>query len=318
MSDKSKVLLIGLGGIGCKYDYPEIASTPFTISDNSKSHLGAILGSGMTLIGGIDADENSRNLFEKYSSTPTWDSLANFPKNIDVDLVVISTPTSTHRDVFQQVIDCIEPKGLIIEKPFGLNAIESAYMLDLATAKGIPVRVNYSRNYSEGFRKIQEELGSDDLVSGHVLYSQGLRPNGSHFVRLILGLFGQPISVTKNNSSDLDLNPSFTFFFNNGSFIRFTGSNSAYVRTAEIILETENFSLHIQEGMEFRLTGLDKDSNLIKWPMQLDLITAGNLDGGIRQIYSDLGWLQEVNYRKQIELNILDAKCNEIIDELLL
>jgi hypothetical protein len=81
LSDNLSVLLIGLGGIGCKYDYPINESDSFSPANTSKSHLGAILSSGMKLIGGIDSDEKSRKLFEKYSLVQAWDSITNFPRN---------------------------------------------------------------------------------------------------------------------------------------------------------------------------------------------------------------------------------------------
>jgi predicted dehydrogenase len=318
LSNKLKVLLIGLGGIGCKYDYPKLVDSPYSLIGNSKTHLSAIRNSGTTLIGGIDPDENSRNLFENNSLAPVWDNLENFPNEKEVDLIVISSPTSTHRDIFAEVIDRFLLKGIIIEKPFGLNAQESTYMLGLATAKGVPVRVNYSRNYSQGFQKIQEKLYNDNLVSGNVLYSQGLRQNGSHFIRLILELFGPPHSVVKNNPKDQNLNPSFLLCFNNGGYIQFTGSNSAHVRTAEITLETESHLTQIREGMKFQLSLLNKETKPVKWPTELEIVEVGNLDGGMQEIYNNLQWVKPEFYGKQVELNFLDNLCNEILDGLLL
>ena len=317
LSDKLKVLLIGLGGIGCKYDYPKNSTAPLSISNNSKSHLGAILKSGMTLVGGIDTDENSRNLFEKYSLLPAWHSVAMFPKKENIDLVVISSSTKSHRDTFQEVISYLGPKGIIVEKPFGSNAKESTSMLELASTKGIPVRVNYSRNYSQGFFKIKDVIARDNLVSGNVFYSQGLRQNGSHFIRLMLELFGHPHTVIKHDRKVQDLNPSFTLVFSNGSSIQFTGSNSLQVRVGEIVLETEKYLIQIEGGMQYRIRLLNQKVNPIEWPTQLELISNGNLAGGIQQIYSDLNWMQPDSYGKILKSNYLDNACNEILDDLL-
>lgn len=309
--------MIGLGGIGCKYDYPKNSTAPLSISDNSKSHLGAILKSEMTLVGGIDTDENSRNLFEKYSLLPAWHSVAMFPKKENVDLVVISSSTKSHRDTFQEVISYLGPKGIIVEKPFGSNAKESTSMLELASTKGIPVRVNYSRNYSQGFFKIKDVIARDNLVSGNVFYSQGLRRNGSHFIRLMLELFGHPHTVIKHDRKVQDLNPSFTLVFSSGSSIQFTGSNSLQVRVGEIVLETEKYLIQIEEGMQYRIRLLNQKVNPIEWPTQLELISNGNLAGGIQQIYSDLNWMQPDSYGKILKSNYLDNACNEILDDLL-
>ena len=317
LSDKLKVLLIGLGGIGCKYDYPKDSTAPLSISDNSKSHLGAILKSGLTLVGGIDTDENSRNLFEKYSLLPTWHSVAIFPKTENIDLVVISSSTISHRDTFQEVINHLRPKGIIVEKPFGSDAKESTSMLKLASTKGIPVRVNYSRNYSQGFYKIRDVIGGDQLVSGQVFYSQGLRRNGSHFLRLILELFGQPLSVIKHDPKIQDLNPSFTLVFSSGSSIQFIGSNSLQVRAGEIALETEKYLVQIEEGMQYWIRLLNEKVIPIEWPTRLELISKGDLGGGIQQIYGDLNWMQSDSYGKILESNYLDNACNEILDGLL-
>ncbi len=272
----------------------------------------------MTLIGGIDTDENSRNLFEKYSLVQAWDSITNFPKNYKIDLAVICTPTMTHRYIFQEVVDHIMPKAIIIEKPFGANKRDSTYMLELARVAQIPVLVNYSRNYSQGFQKIRETIENSKLVSGNVYYSQGLQRNGSHFIRLMLEFFGAPLSVVKNHPGVHDLNPSFTFCFADESFIHFIGSNSLHVRVGEIVLETEKYLIQISEGSQYRISLLNKEANPVKWPTQLELVEIGNLDGGMQKIYSELNWMQAEFYGKQIESNFLDNLCNEILDGLLL
>jgi predicted dehydrogenase len=318
LSEKLSVLLIGLGGIGCKYDYPKNENDSFSLTDTSKSHLGAILRSGMTLVGGIDSDEKSRKLFEKYSLVQAWDSITNFPKNHNIDLAVISSPTMSHRYIFQEVVDHIMPKAIIIEKPFGANARDSTYMLELASVAQIPVLVNYSRNYSQGFQKIRETIENSKLVSGNVYYSQGLQRNGSHFIRLMLEFFGAPLSVVENHPGVHNFNPSFTFGFADKSFIHFTGSNSSYVRVGEIVLETEKYLIQISEGSQYRISLLNKEANPVEWPTQLEIVDIGNLDGGMQKIYSDLNWMQPEFYGKQIESNFLDNLCNEILDGLLL
>jgi predicted dehydrogenase len=318
LSDNLSVLLIGLGGIGCKYDYPINESDSFSPADTSKSHLGAILSSGMKLIGGIDSDEKSRKLFEKYSLVQAWDSITNFPKNHNIDLAVICSPTTTHRYIFQEVVNTIKPKGIIIEKPFGANAKDSTNMLGLASVGQIPVCVNYSRNYSQGFQKICETIENSKLVSGNVYYSQGLQRNGSHFIRLMLEFFGAPLSVVKNHPKVHDLNPSFTFGFANESLIHFIGSNSLHVRVGEIVLETEKYLIQISEGSQYRISLLNKEANPVKWPTELKIVAIGNLDGGMQQIYNNLDWMKPEFYGKQIESNFLDNLCNEILDDLLL
>lgn len=318
MSEKLSVLLIGLGGIGCKYDYPKNENESFSLANAPKSHLGAILRSGMTLVGGIDTDENSRILFEKYSLVQAWDTISSFPKNQKIDLAVISSSTATHINIFQEVVEHIAPKGIIIEKPFGLNAKDSKNMLRLASMKRIPVCVNYTRNHSQGFHKINEIIRKSKFVSGTVFYSQGLQRNGSHFIRLILEFFGPPLSVVKNHSGLHNLNPSFTFGFTDESFLYFIGSDSSHVRLGEIILETEKYLIQISEGSQYRVSLFNKESSLVNWPSELDVVDIGNLDGGMQQIYSDLDWIQPQYYEKQIKSNFLDNLCNEILDGLLL
>lgn len=317
MTAKLTALLIGLGGIGCKYDYPPTTDAPFSIAENSKSHLGAILRSGIKLIGGIDTDENSREQFEKFTSSPTWNSLENFPKEQVADLVIISSSTSSHREIFQDVVNRFKPKGIVVEKPFGSNASDSKCMLELANNRGIPVRVNYSRNFSQGFNLIQEVIQNDKLVSGNVFYSQELRRNGSHFIRLVLELFGSPLSVIKQTTKVQDMNPTFKLIFTNGTAIQFTGSNSRHVRDGDLSLETENYLIQIHEGTHYRISLLNRQANPVPWPSQLDLLSTGNLNGGLQNIYTNLNWIKQEYYDNQIEMNFLDNVCNEILDELL-
>ena len=94
-------------------------------------------------------------------------------------------------------------------------------------------------------------------------------------------------------------------------------SNSMQVRAGEIALETEKYLIQIEEGMQYWIRLLNEKVIPIEWPTQLELVSKGDLGGGIQQIYGDLNWMQSESYVKILESNYLDNACNEILDGLL-
>ena len=317
MENQLSVLLIGLGGIACKYDFP----LPFIKGELSigipRSHLGAAMLSGYRVIGGVDKNFKARKEFEINTSLSTWGSLESFPNSISVDIVVVSTPASTHKDVILEVCQYLKPKGIICEKPFGASSADSKYIIDLTRSNQIPIRVNYSRNFSPGFSSLRSFVDIDKFVSGNITYSLGLRENGSHFLRFALELLGPPNSYHIDTKRSLDKNPSFSLLYPGNREMNFLGHSSRNIRTGEMIFETKDYLVLIREGSEFEIRELKKQVTTVLSISDLQIKLLGNLKGGLEEIYLDQNWIHQRFSADDVGVNRLDHLCNKIMDQML-
>jgi hypothetical protein len=317
VDSKLSVLLVGLGDIGFKYDLQNSLSDKPSLGISSFSHFGSALSAGHTVIGGIDLDKSSRELFNNLTSLPAWTDTDEVPINTSIDLIVISTPPITHKSVLDSILKKFHPRGVIIEKPFGVNAQESQEMLNLLSSKQIPLRVNYSRNFSNGFKEIKKVNLSNAKVTGLVKYSLGLRRNGSHFLRLVLELLGKPQSIEKHTSIVSVENPSFRLNYENGGSIQFIGSDSDFHRQGEMTFESGSHLISITEALQFEIKFLDLQTTPVPWPSQLVTVSSGTLNGGMSQLYSDLHWMTPSQFDANLEENALNLLTNRVIDEIL-
>ena len=318
MNSNKKVLLVGIGGIGFRYDLDEFKLREFSQNHQPQSHYGAAIQNNHNVIGGVDFDPIARDYFESVTSLKSWPSIKEIKGCEEVDILVISTPTSSHLEQFIDACTFLKPKAAIFEKPFGKSAQESKQMIELSEKLQIPISVNYSRNFSKGFDIISKSITNEGFESGHVLYGQGLRENGSHFLRLIIELLGTPIKIDLDGEKCSSRNPSFTIFFDNDKSIVFSGSDSENFRLGEIFLETGLSTIRISEGMQYEIRSIIKDLKPALWPRDLELLNQGDLTGGMSQLYRDTSWTNAESFASCIQRNYLDMECNKIMDDLLL
>lgn len=212
--------IIGLGAIGMKYDLaaPEQVFT----------HVRAALSHPQAdLLWGVDPDEASRAEFANVTGCTAYSSVADVPAGERPDLVIVATPTSTHRAVASDAIG-MRPRLLLMEKPLAMTFEEGEEMLSEAKDAGVGIAVNYFRRFDPGVRWLLDwleegRLGS--LQAGHGYYSRGLLNNGSHFINLTQYWLGDPewmrgIRVSRK-WSDGDADAAFELGFANDVSIRF-------------------------------------------------------------------------------------------------
>ena len=318
MNSPKKVLLVGLGGIGFQYDLDNLDLPKSSQYHEPQTHYGAAVQNAHNVIGGVDLDRLARDNFEKVTSLKSWRSINDFNGSEEVDILVVATPTSTHLEQFIDACTILKPRAVLFEKPFGMSAKESKEMIGLSKEFQIPIIVNYSRNFSKGFDLIRKKVADEGFESGHVLYGQGLRENGSHFLRLIIELFGAPLKIALNSEKYISQNPSFTMFFANSKLIVFSGSDIENTRLGEIYLETSTSAIRISEGMQYEIYSITKGSKPLPWLRDLLMTNQGDLSGGMSQLYCDTSWTNPKSFSACIQRNHLDMECNRIIDDFLL
>ena len=180
--------VIGLGKVGFEYDD--------NLHESSKSISNAIFQSEKAnLVFGIEPIQEKRSRFELKFQVPTFDKIYN--ENIaSIELLVIATPTSTHREILREVIGKVP--YILCEKPVTASLSQILEVAHQAQTKNCRIIVNYTRNYNmaimETFSKfIDKEI---ELLTGRVLYAKGVLNNASHAIALLISLFGNVEEVT--------------------------------------------------------------------------------------------------------------------------
>lgn len=247
-----RTLLVGLGGIGMGYDLASgaVGDAGVRAGTTIHTHAAAIMECAATeLIGGVDPCEGRRLEFESAFQAPAWASISEIPESA-VDIVVIATPTETHREVTAQALTAFSPGLLLCEKPVGASADDTRNILSMAEQHGTVVIVNYFRHYLPVFRDVREELRRGNfgqLSGGSVLYSHGLRRNGSHFVALLLWMFGDAQVCVRVARDAMNEDPGFALCFGEAE-VSFSSIGHQQVRAAEIFLGFSRGLLSITSG----------------------------------------------------------------------
>jgi predicted dehydrogenase len=226
-------LLLGLGKIGMGYDWDMPGTGP------ALTHTTAFARNPkFQVLGAVDSDLRKRQEYTGRYQKPAWERLNEITQNLAPDVIVISTPTETHRKILEEVLEKTSPRLVLCEKPIADSVADAEEMCQRCLQKNIMLRVNYPRRVNASCREIKERI-ADGRISGPmrgvVWYSKGLVHSGSHFLNLLEFWLGPVIShkleqagrILAGKDSEPDLQLSF--------------------REAEVMflaLPEENFSFH--------------------------------------------------------------------------
>lgn len=203
-----KFILIGLGGIGFEYD----ANHPKRLT-----HYSCIKEiNEFELVYGVDNCGTKRSRFQEATRIKTIEiNELHLLTSQSIDAVTICTPTNTHFEIIETVLNFITPKIILIEKPFGNNLYNAFQIKQLCDVKKILLRVNYNRSYYNFNKEIRNYFLSVNYFKGNLWYSNGFFNNASHFIDLLCEWIGDPreIQIIQNNGEselkegdyDLDL-----------------------------------------------------------------------------------------------------------------
>ena len=139
---------------------------------------------GFDLCAIIDSSSIRRSVAEKlYPSASMFTSLEDALQNVELDALVIATPTHTHFDLGMQAIEF----GLhaIIEKPLTTSVTQARTMVQRAAQKSLVFMVDHTYVYSPAVSRLKEYVDTGYL--GELVYFDSTRVN--------LGLFQPDISV---------------------------------------------------------------------------------------------------------------------------
>ncbi len=186
------IMVIGCGGIGsrhlqalCKID---LEVRLFAIDPNEES-----LQNAQKLVNEVNPNNNIKSLtFSK-----------ELPKNIEVDLCIISTSSNVRLKVLKQAITNFSIKNLILEKVLFQSIEELDEAKKIINKKEIKCWVNCYRREEECWREIKEFFsGNSNMKLYYGNSDWGMCCNSIHIIDLAVWLFNDKIKYIKNSNLD--------------------------------------------------------------------------------------------------------------------
>ncbi len=181
-----KSVIIGAGKIGCFYDRPQDRH-------RCSTHAHAYYNCARVSLEGIfDLDKSRAVKAARVWQTKAYEGLAEMFLKAKPDIVSITVPAACHRPIFEKVLKH-KPRLVFMEKPLADNLKDAAFIVKQAQKNSIELVVNYQRQWMKELIHIQQKYRKAEFgnfISGAVYYNKGFLNNGSHFLHLMISLFG--------------------------------------------------------------------------------------------------------------------------------
>ena len=301
MESKNEMVLIGLGRIGYK-GFPQ-------------THFKSAIVNNLNVVAGVDSSAAARARFTSETGIPSYKTLAELNEENWSSFFSVATSNDAGFDVLSNLLSRKGPQGILAEKPFCSSSAQSHQILTLQANVQTPLRINYIRQYTKAMSITRSIIANSRFISGVVIYSSGLRENGSHFIRLICALF--PSIISSQNITSID-GAQFSLQISDNRKIDFVALESPFLHTSEIRLIFEDLSVSISEGFKIEIRRINSNSMIRNWPRELELILDSDLSDGFESSYLDQSWWRSPNQRSISEELKLDHLCNELIEKVLI
>lgn len=139
---------------------------------------------GFELCAVIDFSAEKRGVAEnKHHGTPTFSSIGEALQFVEIDAVIIATPTHTHYDITKTAL--LNKMHVLVEKPLTTDVASAVELVDLASINNLVLMVDHTYVYSSAVEHMKSLVDSGDM--GDLVYFDSTRVN--------LGLFQSDVSV---------------------------------------------------------------------------------------------------------------------------
>jgi len=118
-----------------------------------------------------------------YPGLKTYSDANELINDTSVDVVVISTPVSSHFDLALAALNA--GKHVLVEKPLAADSRAAERLIDVAARQSLVLMVDHTFVYTDAVRKIRELIAGGEL--GQIFYYDAVRVN--------LGLFQHDVNV---------------------------------------------------------------------------------------------------------------------------
>ena len=186
----------------------------------------------------VDNDEEKLKIAkEKWGIKNTVKSLNDLDPSALPEIIVMATRPDLRLDVLKHFPHA---KGIILEKPLSRNIFEREKILDFFKKSKVKININFNRRFDNALLKIIKKFGTNvgKIQTGTIIYGNGLKNNGIHFIDQIRMILGEVSSVQalnkikKNKFSNIedDIDVKFVLNFKNGIQIYVSPIDFSYYR----------------------------------------------------------------------------------------
>lgn len=259
------------------------------------------------IVGAVDIESKLRDQFSGKYKVAAVSSVAELGLQCSPDVVVVATPTNTHRAVIEMVLQHCKPNLILCEKPLAYSTEHAQAIVQHCREQGVQLFVNYIRRADSGVLGVKARLTSGQIAlpfKAVVWYSKGLIHNGSHFLDLMTFWFGpvkaMAIINSGRNVGEQDAEPDFRVEFEAGEAIFCS-------------LKEENFSHYTIEIFAQNGRLRYEQGGVIEWQIAGPHPTLDNhrkLQTGIEKITNDMSHYQ---YRVADQLSLALKKSTHTL-----
>lgn len=221
---------------------------------------------GFNLLGAVEPDPALRRVFSNLTGLIAYESISDLGiTKCNPDVVIIASPTETHRLVLDEILELFCPKVILCEKPLAATIADAKSMVSRCKFKNIKLYTNYIRRCDPGVKEIKRRILESEILGpfkGVVWYSKGMFNNGSHFADLMSFWFG-PICEAKllnigvdlgDNDADVDFQLSFT-----DSSIIFCAADEKNFTHLTVEIIAKNGRLRYEKAGKIIWQGIEED-----------------------------------------------------------
>lgn len=129
---------------------------------------------GVAVVAAADPSEQRREVVgDLFPTVARFGDYKKMLHELDVDAVIVATPTSTHAVIVKDVLD--SGKHVLCEKPLCHDVAEGERLVALACGKKLTLMVGHIFLFNPGIRKVKELLGNQEI--GAVRSLSAIRTN---------------------------------------------------------------------------------------------------------------------------------------------
>ena len=198
-----RVGIIGCGRIGADSGIESRGSSRI------ESHAEAYFNHPQTKIAAVcDSDKDSlKRCCKRWNVTEGYQDIEELLNQEELDILSICSPLETHIKFLTKALEHPTLLGVLLEKPAAISLDEIDACIKNVSHYNVKVAVNHTRRFIPLYRQIQSEIQSKqigDIQHIRVLYTKGIRNNGSHVLDVLNFFFGEPQNISVFPISDKD------------------------------------------------------------------------------------------------------------------
>ncbi|MDR3400893.1 MAG: Gfo/Idh/MocA family oxidoreductase [Chthoniobacter sp.] len=190
MNETYRAALIGCGKIGWEFQ-----DDPGAARFGVCTHVAAWNAlDNVRLVAVADAhSQKAQRCATRWQVPFAYQDVGELLRGAQPEIVSIATPDESHFSVARECLEYPSVRVVLVEKPLATTFAEASQLDALARSLGKIIVVNYSRRFCPVYQSVRRQIqtgsyGATQLA--RVVYTKGVRHNGSHALDLMQYWFG--------------------------------------------------------------------------------------------------------------------------------